>query len=87
MPVTIGASIPEPDEPVSDLVPDYVADTPPPIRVIIAMEDLDDWSNFDQLPVEEQERLKARYRFMGIRLRHDIKDRTIPLTKETLDIP
>lgn len=87
MPVSISAEIPEPEKPTADLIPDYVSDTPLDFRVVISMEDLDDWNNFDQLPVEQQERLKARYRFMGIRMRSDIKDRTIPLTKETLDIP
>jgi hypothetical protein len=44
-------------------------------------------ANFAELSVEEQEKFKARYRFMGIRCRADIKDRTIPLTQQTMDIP
>lgn len=43
--------------------------------------------NFDQLSPEEQERIKNRLRFRGIRLRTDLKDQTVPLTRETLDIP
>jgi len=44
-------------------------------------------ANFDSLPKEEQERLKARYRFLGIRLRGDVVGRTTPLTRQTLDVP
>lgn len=43
--------------------------------------------NFNELSPEEQERIKARLRFMGIRLRSDLKFETVTLTKETLDIP
>lgn len=43
--------------------------------------------NFDELPPEEQEALKAQYRFGGIKLRSDIRDETIPITRETMDIP
>lgn len=43
--------------------------------------------NFDELPPEEQERIKQRYRYLGIKMRSDIKDKTIPIQKETMDIP
>lgn len=43
--------------------------------------------NFDQLSPEEQERIKDRLRFRGIRLDPTLTDQTVPLTRETLDIP
>jgi hypothetical protein len=43
--------------------------------------------NFDELPPKEQELLRAQYRFGGIKLRGDIRDETIPVTRETMDIP
>jgi len=43
--------------------------------------------NFDELPPEEQERIKQRYQYLGIKMRSDIKDKTIPIQKETMDIP
>lgn len=42
--------------------------------------------NFKTLPQDEQDRIMARLRFRGIRLRSDLTD-TVPLTRETLDIP
>lgn len=62
--------------------------TPPAWPVTIAMETpvvIPD--NFDELPLEEQQALHNQYRFCGIRLRADIKDQSIQLTRETLDIP
>lgn len=44
-------------------------------------------ANFKSLPPEEQERIKARMRFRGIRLRSDLENERIPLSRETLDIP
>jgi len=43
--------------------------------------------NFKDLPPEEQERIRLRYRYLGIKMRPDIKDKTIPIQKETMDIP
>lgn len=56
--------------------------------VTIAMEIPDEIpDNFDELPAEEQERIKNRIRFRGIRLRSDIDGDTVPITRETLDLP
>ena len=41
--------------------------------------------DFYELPIEDQERIKDRYRFWGIRLRPDLDDPVI-LTRQTLDI-
>jgi len=89
MPVNIGADYHQPVKGVpNDVLPDIKTDVPLQHAAIISIESPLEWpANFDDLPIEEQERIKARYRFMGIRLRSDIKDKTIPLTKETLDIP
>ncbi len=43
--------------------------------------------NMADLPLEEQQRIINRLKFMGIRCRHDLRDFTIPLSRETLDIP
>jgi hypothetical protein len=68
--------------------PDLVPGDTLPIRVLIAMEDHDVVPpNFSSLPVAEQERIKARIRFRGIRLRHDLKDQHVPLNREVMDIP
>jgi len=42
--------------------------------------------NFDDLPEEEQRLLMAQYRFGGIPCRPDLGG-TIPITRDTLDIP
>jgi hypothetical protein len=42
-------------------------------------------NNFNELPADEKARIVARYRYGGIRCRHDINDQ-IPVSKETLDI-
>ena len=44
--------------------------------------------NFASLSKDQQDYYKARYRFLGMRLRADvIGGRKIPLTRDTLDIP
>lgn len=43
--------------------------------------------NFDELPPEEQEKIRLKYQYLGIKMRPDIKDKTIPIQKETMDIP
>lgn len=81
MPVTIGSEIPKPPE-------ENNQPPKPLIRVMISEEDpivIPD--NFDELPKEEQDRIMGRYRYMGIRLNSDLKDQTIPLTRQTLDLP
>jgi len=67
-----------------DVAPGSSIITPPtfatePLLVIPA--------NFDELPPAEQARILSRFRFGGIKCRPDIKDKTIPITRETLDIP
>lgn len=43
---------------------------------------------FADLPPEEQERIRLRYRFMGIRLRKDLeKSGSVPIARETMDLP
>ena len=41
---------------------------------------------FDDLPKEEQEKIKGRYRFMGIRLRHDLSFDAVPINRGTMEI-
>lgn len=43
--------------------------------------------DFNELSKEEQERIMLRYRFLGIKLRPDIKDKTVPIVRKTMDIP
>lgn len=88
MPIKISESVPQPIMPTADIIPDYRTDKPLDHVPLISMEEpIVLPANFAELSVEEQEKFKARYRFMGIRCRADIKDRTIPLTQQTMDIP
>ena len=41
---------------------------------------------FDDLPPEEQEKIKGRYRYMGIRLRPDLRDQPVPIQRQTMEI-
>lgn len=43
--------------------------------------------NFNELTPEEQKHIMDRIRFRGIRMREDIKGKSINLTKRTLDLP
>lgn len=57
------------------------------LRVMIRMEEpfcLP--ADFDKLPKAEQQRLMDKYRFNGIRLRSDIHDQSVPISRKTLDI-
>ncbi len=67
---------------------DTLVITQMPIHRVTIASEMQDYipDNFDQLPVEEQERIKARLRFMGIRLRGDVEE-PIKLNKQTLDLP
>lgn len=97
MPVKIGQLIPIPEQPYVDIVPDVRTDVPLDFVPDIAMEQLLEFPgklvngmivpDFSSFTPEQLKLFEDKYRFQGIRLRHDIKDRTIPLTKETLDIP
>lgn len=86
MPINTGLPMPE-EEKTSIWWPDYVPTGKESHAVTHSMgynEALP--PDLDKLPKEVQERLKARYRFLGIKLRHDL-DVTIPLSRETLDLP
>ena len=90
MPVSISQVIPVPQEDLSEILPDVVTSDGKPLTfapTFWTQQPLEWPANFDQLPKEEQERIKNQYRFGGIKLRSDIKDKTVPITKETLDIP
>ena len=70
-----------------DIGPDIRPDDNITVPVTIAMETIDVIpANFDQLTPEEQEHIKNRIRFRGIRLRGDL-DNSVILTRETMDIP
>lgn len=90
MPVQIGQDLHLPEQPYVDLVPDVVTDDGKPLVVaatISTEQPLEFPADFDALTEEEKRIFMDKYRFGGIRCRSDIKDRTIPLTKETLDLP
>lgn len=44
-------------------------------------------ANFNSLSPEEKQKILDQYRFEGIKLRADIKDQTVPITRRTMDIP
>jgi hypothetical protein len=91
MPVQIGVRIPQPEQPTADIIPDQ--NPIPPMQdapSAVLHSQMWPWSmpyNFNELSPEEQKHIMDRYRFQPLRLRSDIKDRTIPLTRKTLDIP
>ena len=88
MPLKVSNWVPVPKPGTADIVPDIRTDKPIPFRVFISQEIPLLWpENFDQLPKEEQERIASQYRFQGIRMRSDIKNKTVPLSRETMDIP
>lgn len=91
MPVSIGQQIPQVKENTADITPAYQLgpnDKPLIHKVLISMEDPLTWpADFYSWSKEEQEKFISKYRFQGIRLRSDIKDKTIPLSRETMDIP
>lgn len=54
---------------------------------LIKMEDPNNIpDNFNELPPEEQARLKGRYQYMGVRLRSDVKNQSVPIARETLEL-
>lgn len=74
------------------IMPDISPDTPPlTVFATIWMENPNNspacWPNWDELTPEEQAVIIGRYRYMGIRLRSDIKDRGVPIRRETMEIP
>jgi hypothetical protein len=90
MPVTPNKSPPPPPPKQSIWAPDYIPSGGN--RELHAATLAMDYNqgippNFDELPPEEQEIIKMKYRYLGIKMRPDIKDKTIPIQKETMDIP
>lgn len=45
------------------------------------------YPNWDELSPEEQARIAGRYRYMGIRLRSDLKNETVPIRRSTMELP
>ena len=85
MPIQPGCALPQPP---AGLLPDVNPWDVFSHPTLISMENSEGIpDDFDQLPVEEQERIKARLRFLGIRLRSDVKGKTVPLARRTIDIP
>ena len=73
------------------IMPDISVDTPPlDIFATFWMENPNNspacYPNWDELTPEEQAVIIGRYRYMGIRLRHDI-DGTVPIRRETMELP
>jgi len=88
MPVKIGVDLHLPEQPYVDIQPDTDDGKGLVVAATISTEiPLFFPANFDALTEDEKKLFMEKYRFQGIRLRSDIKDRTIPLTKETIDLP
>ena len=88
MPVKIGQQLPAPPGVPNDVAPDIQTDVPLDFVPLFSMEWPLIWpANFSQLPADQQKKIMDQYRFQGIRCRADIKDRSIPITRDTLDIP
>lgn len=87
MPIKI--NVPDPTKPVYEdpLAPmgnGYIPNGP--FQVLIAEEQYDVIPpDFESLPPEEQERIKTRIRYRGIRCRHDI-DTQVPVSRRTLEL-
>lgn len=84
MPIRV--NVPMPSHQIDAYAPDVHETDNVVVPVLIAQETpnvLPD--NFNELSPEEQEKIITRYRYGGIRCRHDINDQ-IPVSRETLDI-
>ena len=69
-----------------DLHDPYLTEEELPIRATFRTEIPDNIpDDFDDLPPEEQERIKNRLRFRGFRLRNDLRDLDVPVSRETLE--
>ena len=83
--IIMGRPIPTPAKP-NIYAPDCNGPIPADVPTLMMSYAVAIPPNFDELPPEEQELLKAQYQYGGIPCRPDIK-LTIPITRETLDIP
>ena len=92
--IRIGANYHLPPKPLADLVPDMMPLPPvfnqPPVATFSQA-----WpwalpvpaKDFYKLPPDMQKLLLEQYRYGAIRCRADIKDRTIPINRQLIDIP
>ena len=94
MPIKIKNVVPHRSPGMAEIMPDIKTDMPIdpsyPSRVFISQEIPLLWpapGDFKKLPKDQQDQLTMKYRYGAIRCRADIKDKTIPLSKQTLDIP
>lgn len=83
--IVTGIPMPVPERP-NPYAPDVNGPIPADVPTLMMSYSVAIPPNFDELPKEEQELLMAQYRFGGIPCRPDLPG-TIPITRETLDIP
>lgn len=69
-----------------DVHPDDVILTPPIFAMAVSDGDISP-ADVANLTPEEIEKKKARYKYLGIRCRHDLKEETVPITRETMELP
>jgi hypothetical protein len=87
MPVSIGNALPKATN-LNEYEPDVVSGTPIVVAAIHSITFQEGIPpNFDELPEEEQERIRQVYRFQGMRLRSDVRNNTIPLLREEMSVP
>jgi hypothetical protein len=83
--IVTGLPVPQPEKP-NIYAPDVNGPIPADVPTLMMSYPVAIPPNFDELSKEEQELLMAQYRFNGIPCRPDLPG-TIPITRETLDIP
>lgn len=84
MPIAMGSGLPQETKPLADVVPDINVDST--FRVDIKTEM--PLEKYDENWTDEQKReWELKYRFQGIRCRGDVKGKTIPISKQTMDLP
>ena len=83
--IITGLPMPQPER-MDPYAPDVNGPIPADVPTLMMSSPAAIPPNFDELPKEEQELLMAQYRFGGIPCRPDLPG-TIPITRETLDIP